>query len=132
MNYQLKNDKLTVTVASLGAEILSVKRGDTEYMWQRDPRYWKGTAPVLFPFCGRSWDNVYTYGDKTFEMCRKYVDEVVTVSESEIAESILWLLKNRSSLPRVQALCLLPPSPPARLMWQARRWWPSSPAATWM
>ncbi len=68
MNYQLKNDKLTVTVASLGAEILSVKRGDTEYMWQRDPRYWKGTAPVLFPFCGRSWDNVYTYGDKTFEM----------------------------------------------------------------
>ena len=34
-------------------------------------------------------------GDKTFEMCRKYVDEVVTVSESEIAESILWLLEKQ-------------------------------------
>ena len=34
-------------------------------------------------------------GDKTFEMCRQYVDEVVTVSESEIAESILWLLEKQ-------------------------------------
>ena len=38
---------------------------------------------------------VKTAGEKTFEMCRKYVDEVVTVSESEIAESILWLLEKQ-------------------------------------
>ncbi len=32
-------------------------------------------------------------GDKTFEMCRKYVDGVVTVSEEEIAAAILLLLE---------------------------------------
>lgn len=32
-------------------------------------------------------------GDKTFEMCQKYVDGVVTVSEEEIASAILMLLE---------------------------------------
>lgn len=32
-------------------------------------------------------------GDKTFEMCQKYVDGIVTVSEEEIASAILMLLE---------------------------------------
>ena len=32
-------------------------------------------------------------GDKTFAMCQKYVDEIVTVSEEEIASAILMLLE---------------------------------------
>lgn len=32
-------------------------------------------------------------GDKTFEMCQKYVDGIVTVSEEEIASAILLLLE---------------------------------------
>ena len=34
-------------------------------------------------------------GDLTFEMCRQYVDEVVTVSEDEIASAILRLLEKQ-------------------------------------
>ena len=34
-----------------------------------------------------------TPGDLTFEMCQKYVDEIVTVSEDEIAAAILALLE---------------------------------------
>lgn len=38
---------------------------------------------------------VKTPGDLTFGMCREYVDEVVTVSESEIATAILMLLEKQ-------------------------------------
>jgi len=34
-------------------------------------------------------------GDNTFEICEKYVDEVVTVSEDEIAAAILSLIENQ-------------------------------------
>ena len=38
---------------------------------------------------------VKTPGDLTFEMCRQYVDKVVTVSESEIAAAILTILEKQ-------------------------------------
>ena len=38
---------------------------------------------------------VKTPGDLTFEMCRKYVDEVITVSETEIASAILTVLEKQ-------------------------------------
>lgn len=34
-------------------------------------------------------------GDNTFEFVRKYVDDIVTVSEDEIAYSILWLMEKQ-------------------------------------
>ena len=37
--------------------------------------------------------HVLTPGSLTFEMCQKYVDEIVTVSEDEIAAAILALLE---------------------------------------
>ena len=36
---------------------------------------------------------VKTPGDLTFDICKKYVDEIVTVDESEIASAILLLLE---------------------------------------
>ena len=38
---------------------------------------------------------VKTPGDLTFDMCRQYVDEVVTVTESEIASAILTVLEKQ-------------------------------------
>ena len=38
---------------------------------------------------------VKTPGDLTFEMCRQYVDEVVTVSEGEISSAILTVLEKQ-------------------------------------
>jgi len=36
---------------------------------------------------------VKTPGDLTFELVKKYVDDIVTVYETEIAEAILWLIE---------------------------------------
>ena len=36
---------------------------------------------------------VKTPGELTFDICRRYVDDIVTVDEGEIAEAILWLIE---------------------------------------
>ena len=53
MNYIIKNDKLTVTIASFGAEIISVLKDGKERSWQNPTGEWDGHAPLLFPVCGR-------------------------------------------------------------------------------
>lgn len=50
---KLKNDELTVEFKPEGATISSIKdRDGVEYLWQGNPEYWGGQAPVLFPICG--------------------------------------------------------------------------------
>jgi galactose mutarotase-like enzyme len=61
MEHILKNEQLTVVLDTHGAEMRSVKRGDCEYVWQGDPTYWGGRAPLLFPICGRFFEQTYTY-----------------------------------------------------------------------
>jgi len=58
MKYLLKNDRLEVGFTSLGGALTSIKNeAGTEYLWQGDPEYWSGQAPVLFPICGSLRDN---------------------------------------------------------------------------
>ena len=54
MYYTLKNDKISLSVDTLGAQMISLKSADgVEYLWQGDPQYWGDQAPNLFPFIGR-------------------------------------------------------------------------------
>lgn len=64
---QLTNQSITVTLKSLGAEIISIKdSAGTEYLWQGDPDFWSGQAPVLFPIIGCLRNGKATVsGDKT-------------------------------------------------------------------
>lgn len=50
---KLKNDKLEVSLTTLGAELTSIKYNDYEYLWQADKKYWARHAPVLFPIVGK-------------------------------------------------------------------------------
>lgn len=50
---KLSNSHLTLTVDSLGAQAVSLRRADgAELLWVGDPAYWGGHAPVLFPIVG--------------------------------------------------------------------------------
>ena len=69
MIYTIENDILTVQISSLGAELYSIKSDDgCEYLWQGNPEYWSGRAPIMFPICGRLFDGKYTYLGKEYEM----------------------------------------------------------------
>lgn len=65
----IQNERLSLTVDTLGAQMMSLRSADgVEYLWQGDPAYWEDRAPVLFPFIGRLTNNSYRYNGKTYPM----------------------------------------------------------------
>ena len=70
MQVVLENEALKVTINSFGAELASIwgKATDTEYLWNADAKFWKRTAPVLFPFVGSLKNKGYHYEGKTYSM----------------------------------------------------------------
>ena len=58
----LKSDQLNVEFQTLGGALSSIKdKDDVEYLWQGDPTYWSGQAPVLFPICGSVRNDTVLY-----------------------------------------------------------------------
>ncbi len=70
MSVLLGNPVLGVRVENAGAEIKSIKEHATglEYIWQSDPAYWTGAAPILFPIIGGLKNGQYTYRGKSYTM----------------------------------------------------------------
>ena len=67
MNYELKNEYLTVTISDIGAEVIAVHDADGyNYMWSGTR--WTGRAPLLFPVCSHTHEYKYTYQGKEYEM----------------------------------------------------------------
>ena len=62
---ELKSDYLQVEIQSLGGALSSIKDKDgVEYLWQGDPTYWSGQAPVLFPICGSVRNDTVLYNQE--------------------------------------------------------------------
>lgn len=64
----LSNSTLSIGIAEHGAELQSIRKNGREYLWQGDAKFWGRRSPVLFPFVGRVWDNVYRHEGKTYDM----------------------------------------------------------------
>ena len=89
--YELKNDVISISMDSHGAELKSLKKLDTgkEYMWCGDAKYWGRTSPVLFPFVGGLKDKEYRTKGKAYPMnqhgfARDMEFELFSQSENEI------------------------------------------------
>ena len=52
MKTTLTKGAVTITTDTCGAELRSLILDGREYLWQGDPAYWSGQAPVLFPIIG--------------------------------------------------------------------------------
>ncbi len=85
----LKNEKMTVAIQELGAEMQSVTAANgAEYLWHGDPAWWSGRAPVLFPVCGRLPGGKYRLNGKEYELeihgfARKMEFAVESASDTE-------------------------------------------------
>lgn len=65
----IHNDTLTVTITSLGAELQSIRdKAGVERLWQGDPAYWTGRAPILFPVAGGFRDDCYELDGQRYPM----------------------------------------------------------------
>jgi len=68
--FQIGNDKVTIQIDSMGAELKSLKRVDTgtEYMWEGDPAFWGRTSPILFPLVGGLKNREYLHQGRRYQM----------------------------------------------------------------
>ena len=65
----IKSDLITVTISSKGAEIQSIlDRNGIERMFDGDPKFWTGRAPILFPVAGSFKDDGYEWHGKWYPM----------------------------------------------------------------
>ena len=67
----ISNGQLTVAIHPVGAELMSIQSGNgREYLWQGDPHYWAGRAPIMFPVNVRFKDERFTYKGREYYMPR--------------------------------------------------------------
>lgn len=66
--HQIKNNRMSLTVAEHGAEITSIQLEGMERMWDANAAFWGRTAPVLFPIVGALKGNTYRYAGGTYTM----------------------------------------------------------------
>ena len=64
----LTNGILTVNVKEHGAELSSIIKNGTEYLWQADPAFWGRHSPVLFPIVGSVWEARYRVDGKEYAL----------------------------------------------------------------
>ena len=98
--YQLKNEELTLTVISAGAEMKSLKDNKTEqeYLWQANPKFWGRTSPVLFPIVGNYAQKQSVYEGKTYTLSQHgFARDMEFDLESQTEEEIWFVLKDTES-----------------------------------
>lgn len=70
MEVIIKNANLTAVINPKGAELVSLKTKDREFMWEGDPQFWGKHSPVLFPIVGTLKDNQFQYNNIDYELSR--------------------------------------------------------------
>lgn len=105
MDIVVKNEELSVRVATLGAEMQSVQDSEgTEYLWNGDSAFWLGRAPNLFPYIARLTNETYTLHGKPYHMgihgfAAKTEFAVEKQTESEVAFLLCDSTLTRESYP---------------------------------
>lgn len=65
---ELKNDFIQIRLTQSGGSLTSIQAKGKEYLWEGNPEYWGGQAPVLFPIVGRLKNDSYQHEGKSYTM----------------------------------------------------------------
>lgn len=95
MLYTIFNDCLSVKVESLGAQLCSIVSAEgTEYLWQRDKKYWADASPLLFPYIARLYGGGYTYLGQRYSMgIHGFAAQCEFVAEDISRQSVTLVLR---------------------------------------
>jgi galactose mutarotase-like enzyme len=68
--FYLENIALKITINERGAELASIlsKENGKQYLWNADEKYWKRSAPVLFPIVGSLKDGSFSVDGEKYQM----------------------------------------------------------------
>ena len=70
----IESNSLRIEISPYGAELMSIRDSSedlqhpVEYLWQGNPNYWGGRAPVLFPYIARLTNGRYQLNGKEYRM----------------------------------------------------------------
>jgi galactose mutarotase-like enzyme len=72
MAIRIASDRLAAEVTAEGAELVRLTDLATgnELLWDGDPAFWSGHAPILFPIVGTLRDNRYRWQGHSYELLR--------------------------------------------------------------
>ena len=94
-NIPIKNEFLKVEICPKGAELVSVYKGQENFLWEIDRSFWDKTSPVLFPIVGGLKDGSYEFNGRKYQLprhgfARDYDFEITESTE----ESATFTLKH--------------------------------------
>lgn len=95
--YELKNQLITLKIASHGAEMKSLTCNQTgqEYLWHADPAFWGRTSPVLFPLVGKYKNGTTYYNGKEITSGQHgFARDCDFALESQTEDTIWFTLKD--------------------------------------
>ncbi|WP_411676085.1 hypothetical protein [Caproicibacter sp.] len=98
MLYTIQNEKLTLSVNSLGAELWSLRSpsdSKSNYLWDGAPEIWPRRSPICFPWCGKiegGWfeDRGRRYQADQHGFVRDLEYELVDQSERSLTFRLSW------------------------------------------
>lgn len=70
MKVTIKSNTVTAVINTKGAELVSLKTKDREYIWEGNPAFWGKHSPVLFPIVGTLKNNEFQYSEETYTLSR--------------------------------------------------------------
>lgn len=97
----LENKHFKIRTSSKGAEMISLQNSEgLEYIWQGDPTYWGGHAPILFPIVGTIPADMMTESGKSVSMPRHGFarHQIFTVHEAVADRIVYRLTENKETL----------------------------------
>ena len=100
----ISNGSLTASIDTMGAQLMSLQKGESEYLWQGNANWWPRRAPILFPIVGVLKDGKADSAEGTVSLARHGLArlnqfEVVEKSDSTVTLQLKNTEETRKSYP---------------------------------
>ena len=100
----ISNGSLTASIDTIGAQLMSLRKGESEYLWQGDSNWWPRRAPILFPIVGVLKDGKAESAEGTVSLARHGLArlnqfEVVKQSASSVTLQLKSTEETRKAYP---------------------------------
>ena len=100
----ISSNSLTASIDTMGAQLMSLRKGESEYLWQGDSNWWPRRAPILFPIVGVLKDGEAESAEGTISLARHGLArlnqfEVVEQSPSSITLQLKSTEETRKAYP---------------------------------
>lgn len=100
----ISSNSLIASIDTMGAQLMSLRKGESEYLWQGNANWWPRRAPILFPIVGVLKDGKADSAEGTVSLARHGLArlnqfEVVEQSPSSVTLRLKSTEETRKAYP---------------------------------